>query len=241
MSEISEGDQSAESTASYYYAEGVAGEGETPDWFNGSKYKTVADQAKAYKDLDSKFGEMQEKYRNFEGAPEAYEAPTLENFELNAEDPMYVTAMNWAKETGINQDGFNSLMQLYAESELARENALNAFADEQKKQIPNYDARVADIQKYLKGNKLDALLEADISTAEQLEQFEQLLTMAGKASIDPNTTTSTVPSEEEIEKLMHEKDEHGRKIYNYDPARQAQVRKMWEQRVGKGPYHREVG
>ena len=38
------------------YADGVEGQGDAPDWFKGDKYNTVADQAKAYKDLESSSG-----------------------------------------------------------------------------------------------------------------------------------------------------------------------------------------
>lgn len=46
----------------FLFADGVEGTGETPEWFKSNKYKTVADQAKAYTELESRFGA-------FSGAP----------------------------------------------------------------------------------------------------------------------------------------------------------------------------
>lgn len=43
-------------------AEGVQGTGKRPEWFKGDKYGSVADQAKAYVDLEKRFG-------SFNGAP----------------------------------------------------------------------------------------------------------------------------------------------------------------------------
>ena len=40
--------------ASWYLSEGVGGEGEAPVWFKGDKYKTIADQAQAYPELEKR-------------------------------------------------------------------------------------------------------------------------------------------------------------------------------------------
>ena len=52
--------ETTESTESvsegWMMSEDVKGEGDAPEWFKSSKYKTVADQAKAYAGLESKLG-----------------------------------------------------------------------------------------------------------------------------------------------------------------------------------------
>ena len=40
----------------YYLADGVKGTGDIPEWYKADKYKSVAEQAKAYPELLSKFG-----------------------------------------------------------------------------------------------------------------------------------------------------------------------------------------
>ena len=52
----------APDAAKWYLAEGVAGNGEPPEWFRADKYKTLDEQAKAYVELEKRFGA-------FTGAP----------------------------------------------------------------------------------------------------------------------------------------------------------------------------
>ena len=46
----------------YFLTEGIKGTGDTPEWFKADKYKSIADQAKAYTELEKRFG-------GFKGAP----------------------------------------------------------------------------------------------------------------------------------------------------------------------------
>ena len=53
----------------YFLSDGIKGSGDTPDWYKGDKYKSVAEQAKAYTELEKKFG-------GFTGAPkDGYSGP----------------------------------------------------------------------------------------------------------------------------------------------------------------------
>jgi hypothetical protein len=59
--ELSEGE--------YFLSDGIKGTGDTPEWYKGDKYKSVAEQAKAYTELEKKFG-------GFTGAPkDGYQGP----------------------------------------------------------------------------------------------------------------------------------------------------------------------
>jgi len=64
-SEESTATESTEVQSTFSWSEGVNGEGEAPEYFKADKYKSVADQAKAYTELEKRFG-------GFTGAPEAY-------------------------------------------------------------------------------------------------------------------------------------------------------------------------
>ena len=58
-----ESTETTEATAEgWMMSEEIKGEGDAPEWFKASKYKSVADQAKAYAGLESKLG-------SFTGAP----------------------------------------------------------------------------------------------------------------------------------------------------------------------------
>jgi len=40
------------SEGEYFLTEGIKGTGDTPEWYKAEKYKSVADQAKAYTELE---------------------------------------------------------------------------------------------------------------------------------------------------------------------------------------------
>lgn len=89
-----------------WLAEGV--KGESPgDWFKAEKYKTVADQAKAYIELEKKFG-------GFKGAPESYEVPQLDGVDLPADDPLVEQYTEWAKSKNMDQESYNEGLEMMA-------------------------------------------------------------------------------------------------------------------------------
>lgn len=225
---------------SYFLAENVAGEGDAPEWYKADKYKTVADQAKAYVEAEKSLGQMRDKIGKFTGAPEQYDIVVPEGVSLDTEDPIFAQAQEWARGMNINQEGFNSLVEMYSQIELAKDKAFEDQYNQEKSGIENFDSRVKNINDFLTANKMEALADL-ITTKAALEQFEALLNMAGKSSISAEGDSNSIPTEEEINKLMFEKDEFGRQIYGYDKERQAKVRKMLEQRVGKGYHQQMVG
>ena len=50
--------------SSWLWGDEVPGTGEAPEWFNGAKYKSVAEQAKAYPELEKKFGSFTDAARS---------------------------------------------------------------------------------------------------------------------------------------------------------------------------------
>lgn len=111
-------------------------EGDRPDWLM-DKYKSVEDQAKAYKELFSRFSkktddlkadvlqEAIEKYGETVGVPEdidGYEYP--ENVSAPPEE-MDQAFRTWAKENNVSPDGFKQLAEMYA---LSQANPADEFA-----------------------------------------------------------------------------------------------------------------
>ncbi len=145
-------DQTTETTTetttdpSWFLNEGVAGEGDAPEWFKGDKFKSVAAQAEAYKGLESKLG-------GFTGAPEdGYELSFPEGVEGEwiEGDPLMEGFQTWAKDNNLSQDKFTDLLHLYVgnESQVAgtdRESELAAIGD-------NAQARLQNISDYAKAN-----------------------------------------------------------------------------------------
>lgn len=107
--------------ADWFWADGVKGADKAPEWFDGKKYKSVADQAKAYPDLFKKFGEQSAKLKGFTGAPEKYELTIPEamagQLEWKSEDPLLGQFQTIAKESGMSQETFNRLLHTFAQYE----------------------------------------------------------------------------------------------------------------------------
>lgn len=123
-------------------------EGDRPEWLP-EKFKDATAMAEAYKNLESKFG-------NFTGAPETYEITKPEgvDFEFYENSEFGVNQFqDMAKEMGLDQSGFNKVMEFYINSESqragmemkAREDSVyEVFGGQEKatKEIPQISARV---------------------------------------------------------------------------------------------------
>lgn len=116
---------SAAAVAEWFWAEGVKGADKAPDWFDGKKYKTVAEQAKAYPELATKFGEMSTKLKGFAGAPEAYELSMPDDLKeavsWSSNDPLLTDFQKFAKEKGMDQETFTGLLHMLAKYEYSQE------------------------------------------------------------------------------------------------------------------------
>jgi hypothetical protein len=77
----------------YFLSDGIKGTGDTPEWYKGDKYKSVAEQAKAYTELEKKFG-------GFTGAPkDGYSGPEG----IESDDALLQELTEFAEKTGMSQ------------------------------------------------------------------------------------------------------------------------------------------
>lgn len=92
----------------------MQGTGEAPDWFLKDKYANVAEQAKAYPDLQKRFGA-------FIGAPKdgKYDTklPEGAGVELDAAHPLLGEFQKWAGANQLSQKGFTELMGMLGQYE----------------------------------------------------------------------------------------------------------------------------
>jgi len=98
-------------TGDWYYDKDIKGTGTPPEWLKGDKYKTIADQAKAYAEIEKKLGA-------FKGAPEKYDL-TLTNYpeiKFSEEDPVLQNFIEGAKKNGMSQEYASELLNIYAEA-----------------------------------------------------------------------------------------------------------------------------
>jgi len=167
------------------YAEDINGEGDRPEWFK-DKYGSVADQAKAYSELEKKFG-------GFTGAPEEdYELTLPEEVEgeFDLEDPR----LNWftqvAKESNMSQDTFTQMLHGWVQHEVedvsgSREEEIQALGT-------NAQARLKDLGDWgganlspeeFEGFKMLASSAAGVQTLEALIAKTQKNGVANTAAV----------------------------------------------------------
>jgi hypothetical protein len=208
-------------------AEGVLGTGPKPEWFKGDKYVTVADQAKAYVDLEKRFG-------SFVGAPKEgkydNKLPEGAAVELVGDHPLLGTFSKWAGENQLSQKGYTELLGMLAEYEA--QHVVDPAAV--KTQIgENADARINAVAQWGKAN-LDAdgyeALRVAVSGPQAAAAFKVLEAAIAK-SVQPSLPKpgADVPAggnasaQAEIDKLMQERLPNGKLRFFEDPKFRKQV------------------
>ena len=202
--------------------------GARPDWLL-DKYmpegKTVeeatAEQAKAYNELQSKFGA-------FTGAPEGYELAISDELkELGVDfaddDPLIEQAKEFAKESNMSQDGFNKMLELYATTQVAENAALAEYKEAQLAQLgTNAQGRIDNITQWATKN-LDqetvAGLEGMATSADSVKAIERLISMTRNAPAQVNNSSAApAVSESEVKAMQFEMDQYGGRRIGSDPA-----------------------
>lgn len=207
---------STESTAvepSFHWNEEMPGEGDPPEWYKGDKYKSVADQAKAYVDLEKRFG-------GFTGAPESYGLPE----ELDASDTFIQTLSEIGSKNNMSQSTFDEVLELgeallTAQDDLRLEREMEALG-------PEAEQRLANIDGFMKNNLGDRYEEFrdSVNDAKTVELIETLIKASAPSRLPTGETAAVgVPTQGDIERMMMEKDDNGRVIYHYSKSRQKEV------------------
>lgn len=98
----------------WYWGDGTRGEGPRPE-FLSHKYKNVAEQAKAYTELEKKFG-------GFTGAPPEYDFESIKKtgYAPDLENPVGKEFMEYAKQANMSQKHVESLMAMMHKYESQR-------------------------------------------------------------------------------------------------------------------------
>jgi len=211
----------------WYLSEGVAGEGEAPEWFKASKYATIADQAQAYNGLESKLG-------SFTGAPkDGYETVIPEglNVEIPDGDPLMANFNEWAQEAGLSQDAHSQLLGIYINNIVESQPNIE---DEMKKIGPDASQRVSDMVQWAKGT-LDegefATLQAMATTAEGFQLLERMKSLSRETQVSAPDTAQPVNTvtKEALYDLMKDK------RYQSSAAYRDEVKQKFDDFFGKEP------
>jgi hypothetical protein len=240
MDEGDKGDKGdgGEPAKEWFLSEGVKGDGEPPEWFNADKYKSVADQAKAQRELEKKLG-------GFTGAPEKYELTLPEGVEgeFDPEHPILESFMEKARAANMSQETFNDLMHEFVKYE-TEQNTVD-LEHERKQLGPKADARISNVREFLQGNLDDEAFQAlrgTMQSAQVVEAFESLMSrVSPKAPPADDSGIDPASARERLEEMRNKRGEDGRRLYEVDPEHRKRVRAEYERVYGTGPDRQIVG
>ena len=203
----------------YFQSEGIKGAGEVPDWYMADKYKSVADQAKAYPDLQKKFG-------SFTGKPkDGYQLPA----DVDREDALVAEVLKFGDETNMNQAGVEKLLRLsLQQSEVSQQVNVEA---EISKLGENSGERLKTIENFMKNNLDNETYEKvreSVKDADTVVLVEALIkaTAPTKLPIEggENPTGMTWA---DIEVEMIKKDEFGNFLQSTDRNHYNKVQRLF--------------
>lgn len=202
----------------YFLADNVKGEGEKPEWYLGDKYKSVADQAKAYTDLQKKLG-------GFTGAPESYEVPEG----IDGEDEAFKAFSEFAAKHNMNQELFNEGFEFY-KTALGVSGEVSVEAEMQKLG-DNAEQRIGQVETFLRNNVKDAAdfeaIQGMATDAKSIMLIEKMMQVMApkKLPIEGGEHPEGLTMEKIMEMSM-KKDENGRYLRSIDPAYNAKIEKL---------------
>lgn len=217
----------------YFLTDGIKGTGERPEWYKSDKYKSVADQAAAYTELEKKFGA-------FKGAPkDGYSMPDG----IDSDDELLQELVGFANESNMSQDYFNKAWELLsAQSEAVEEVSAEV---EIAKLGDNGIERIKTVEQFMK-NSLDSdtyeRLRYAVNSAESVELVEALInaTAPAKLPIDGHIQPGGM-TWADIETEMFRKDEHGNLLRSVDANHERKIQNMMKEFGGDKPYVQTFG
>lgn len=207
----------------WFYADGVKGTGKPPEYYNSGKYKTLADQAQAQRELEKRFGA-------FTGAPKdgKYEVKMPEGIsgEWAKDDPLFTEFSKWAGENQLSNDAFNQVLGMYAL-------ATTVDPAEIKKQIgENADQRLMAVSRWAKANLDEAgvkAMRAAVSGPTAAAAFQAIEAIIGKTRAgglkvgDGDGSAGGVNELEAIKADQLKKNDKGQRLYEVDPKYRAAI------------------
>ena len=221
------------SEGEFFLSEGIKGVGDQPEWYKADKYKSIAEQAKAYTELEKKFGGFtgapKDGYQPYEGV-ESSDALCGELVEFGTKQNMSQAAMNEAWELLTAQE--QAIEEVSIETEMAK---LGDNAVERIKVVEQYMNNNLDSDTYEE-------LRYAVNSAESVQLIEALIksTAPAKLPIDGYIQPGGI-TWQDIEAEMFKKDDSGQMLRSVDPNHEAKIQRMMKEFGGDKPYERIVG
>jgi hypothetical protein len=221
------------SEGEYFLSDGIKGTGEAPEWYKGDKYSSVAEQARAYTELEKKFG-------GFTGAPkDGYAGPEG----VDADDGLLAELTEFASTHNMNQEAFNQAWELLTANEeayeqVSQEQEIASLGD-------NAQERIKNVEGFLKNN-LDAETYETardlVTDAKSIQLIEMIVsaTAPKKLPIDGGEHPTGM-SWADIEAEMFKRTDDGQLLRSIDMAHERKIQKMMKEFGGDKPHHHVFG
>ena len=199
------------------------------EWFKADKYKTVDDQAKAYTELEKKFG-------SFTGAPKdgKYEIEGID-FENN---PLMNTVAQWGAEQQLSAKGLESLVQKVNELATKQQEedtkaALEALGEKGTERINNLAQWGQNNLAPEEYKQFQGLAQ----TAGQVEVLEKLIGMTKNSKLVDKTTVNgqdnNASTEEDLKAMYLATNKNGQRLMDVDAAYRIKVNNAYKAFYGQ--------
>ncbi len=209
--------------------DGVMGQGAKPDWFKADKYKSVAEQAKAYTELEKRFGSFTGAPKNEKGEPN-YTFTAPEGIEVDMNHPLLGDFNKWAAEHQLNQQGYNDLLGMLVQYEAAQSPNM---AEVKARLGENADTRIQNVSSWVKANLGPdglATFRAATTGANADAVFKVVEQIVGKSGqVRLPAPGSDVPAAQQgggleaIQAKFRERNAQGKLRIEAEPGRRAQL------------------
>ena len=217
----------------YFLSENIKGVGEMPEWYKADKYKSVAEQARAYTELEKKFG-------GFTGAPK-------DGYELydgvEADDALWAELVEFGSENNMNQAAMHKAWELLTAQEQAIEEV--SLDEEISKLGPNAPERINTVEQLMRNHLEPELYEKyrDVVTSaimiEFIEDFSRSMRPA-QLPIDGYIEPGGIEWAD-IEAEMFKKDDNGNLLRSVDMNHERKIQRMMKEFGGDKPYTQTFG
>ena len=217
----------------WYLAENVAGQGDAPEWFKADKYKSVDEQAKAYVELEKRFGA-------FTGAPEdgVYKINIPEGVpvEIDPSHSLFQELNKWAGESQLSQKAYDAVIGMFARYE----SSVAPDMDNMKKDLgDNADARLNSVAQWAKSNLSEDLYKAfrnaqtQANATDTFKVFEAIIAKTRQVAMPkpgddvPGTVLTGLEEINAMQtELIKDGDDKGKRRYIVDSEFREKVEKL---------------
>ena len=190
----------------WFYTDKIKGEGMSPEWFNHKTFKNITEQARAYNEARKQITQYSEKLKAFSGAPEEYEES--EDIKKNV---FAVGLKELGKKIGLNQPGFDNLIEMYNKSkEIESEKVKNILMQQQKEEVKKIGgvSKLKEIQAKFTdafGDNSTQWLKKYLKSYDDYVNFDRMISsVSGKTRLPVNSMESSVSTKEQAEELIRD-------------------------------------